>query len=147
MLSESLNTGQFGSLFTLGVCDIDIVKEFLERYDFPETLCINGSEWMLFLSGIMSGCKAARHHPFLITHFLRPTLTIYSRGGNEKRAMLLSNLLELSYNVPGLFTTDEDCERDTEQVSVNFKEFVKETLTMDALEQVISKKCVFFEVR
>ena len=147
MLSQSLNTGQFGSLFTLGVCDIDVVEEFLEHYEFPKTLCINDPEWMLFLSGIMSGCKEARHHSFLITHFLQPALTVYSRGGNDKRTMFLSNMLELSYNVPGLFTTDEDCREDAKQVTVDFKEFVKQSLAMDALDQVISKKCVFLEVR
>ena len=146
-VSESLNTGQFGSLFTLGVFDIDVVKEFLEHYEFPETLSINDSEWMLFLNEIMSACKKARHHSILITHFLQPALALYSRGGKDKESMFLSNLLELSYNVPGLFTTDEDCIEDAKQVTVDFTEFVKRTLTMDALDQVISKKCGFFEVR
>ena len=130
---------QFGSLFSaLGVYNASIVEEFLKNYVFPPNFRINDPAFIIFLNKIVSKCKGAQHHSFLISSAFKSAADLYITDGRDHD--YLSDLFEVSHKVPGLFISEnklQEGEQDT-LVSLAFKEFLRSIIGADSIKNVIS---------
>ena len=133
---QYLTVSQFGSLFSkLGVYSATTVEEFLKKYRSFIINKISDSEWLIFLSQVIEKCKGAKNHSFLIRHFFQPAI------GQSENKEFLSELLEVSYHVSGLFVIDdidEKSKQESERVCEEFKHFLRGNIDMKVLQQVLS---------
>ena len=129
---------QFGSLFSaLGVYNASIVEGFLKNYVFPTSFRINDPIFIIFLNKIVSKCKGAKNHSFLISNVFKSANDLYITDGREQD--YLSDLLEVSHKVPGLFASKNELhEGEQDEVSLAFKEFLRNIIGVDSIKNVIS---------
>ena len=134
---------QFGSLFsTLGdyySTLSSIVEGFLKEYVFPPNFRINDPSWIIFLNKVVSKCKGAKNHSFLILNLFEPATDHYAADGNDKE--YLSDLLEVSHKVSGLLAIENGLEEGEKHecnvVSLKFKEFLRSIVGKDTVMDVI----------
>jgi hypothetical protein len=129
---------QFGSLFSaLGVYTASIVEEFLKNYTFPISFKINDPAFIIFLNKIVSKCKGAESHSFLIPTVFKSASELYIADSREQG--YLSDLFEVSHKVPGLFANKDELEEgEQNEVSLAFKEFLRSIIGVDSIKNVIS---------
>ena len=129
---------QFGSLFSaLGVYNAITVEDFLKNYAFPASFKINDPAFIIFLNKIVSKCKGAESHSFLIPTVFKSASDLYITDSREQD--YLSDLFEVSHKVPGLFTNKEELqEGEQNEVSLAFKEFLRSIIRVDSIKNVIS---------
>ena len=129
---------QFGSLFSaLGVYNASTVKDFLKNYTFPASFKINDPAFIIFLNKIVSKCKGAENHSFLIPTVFKSASDLYITDGRDQN--YLSDLFEVCHKVPGLFAKkDEVQEGEQSEGSLAFKEFLRSIIRADSIKNVIS---------
>lgn len=140
---------QFGSLFSsLGVYNASIVEDFLKNYVFPPNFRINDPAFVIFLTKIVSKCKGAKNHSFLISSVFKSATDLYITDGRDQD--YLSDLLEVSYKVPGLFANEDKLEQGKQDkntlVSLAFKEFLRSIIGADSIKNVISTQNTYIVV-
>ena len=142
---------QFGSLFSaLGVYNASIVEEFLKNYVFPPNFRINDPAFIIFLNKIISKCKGAKHHSFLISSAFKSAADLYITGGRDHD--YLSDLFEVSHKVPGLFASEKKLQGEQDEntlVSLAFKDFLRSIIGADSIKNVISTQniCIVVSVQ
>ena len=130
---------QFGSLFSaLGVYNASIVEEFLKNCTFPTSFKINDPTFIIFLNKIVSKCKGAKCHSFLIPSVFKSAIDFYITDGREQD--YLSDLFEVSHKVTGLFASKNELQEGEQacEVSLAFKEFLRSIICVDSIKNVIS---------
>lgn len=129
---------QFGSLFSaLGVYNASTVKDFLKSYTFPASFKINDPAFIIFLNKIVSKCKGAENHSFLIPTVFKSASDLYITDGRDQD--YLTDLFEVSHKVPGLFAKkDEVQDEEQNEGCLAFKEFLRSIIRVDSIKNVIS---------
>lgn len=129
---------QFGSLFSaLGVYNASIVEEFLKNYVFPTSFRINDPTFIIFLNKIVSKCKGAKTHSFLIPNVFKSATDLYITDGREQD--YLSDLFEVFHKVPGLFASKNELqEGEQDEVPLTLKEFLRSIIGVDSVKNVLS---------